>query len=263
MIQRVRIAALVAAVLVLVVRFTFAVGVEVVAHRGANEHAPENTYAAAQLCVDWGVEYVEIDVRTSKDGVMYILHDATVDRTTNGKGRIRDLTASEIDRFDAGSWFSEQFADQRVPRLKEYLEWIEGKTNVYFDVKDADLEELIKLVYDLGMQDDCFFWFGNPAQVVKFRELDKKLALKVNVRNAADVERVHERFGATIVEVGLSNMSEELVAACRERDIKVMVYHQMKEPEAFRRVIDWGADMINLNHGDVFKQVEREYEAAR
>ena len=258
-----RIAAFGFLTMILATRFALANGVEVVAHRGANEHAPENTYAAAQLCVDWGVEYVEIDVRTSKDGVMYILHDATVDRTTNGKGRIRDLTSDDIDRLDAGSWFDPEFSDQRVPRLEPYLEWIRGKAKVYFDVKDADLEALIALVYDVGLEKDCFFWFGNPVQVAKFRQIDKKLPLKINVRSADDVARAHEQHGAAIVEVGLANMSDELVTTCRERKIKVMVYHQKKEPAAFRQVIDWGADMINLNHGDVFKQVEREYQPAK
>ena len=240
-----------------------AAGVEVVAHRGANEYAPENTYAAAKLCVEWGVEYVEIDVRTSTDGVMYILHDATVDRTTDGSGRISKLTSEAIDRLDAGSWFDPKFAGERVPRLEEYLRWIRGKAKVYFDVKGADLKKLIDLVYEVGLEKDCFFWFGNPLHVVKFRELNTELALKINVRSAADVERVHDRYGANIVEVGLGNMSQELVDAARERDIKVMVYHQTKDPEAFRQVIQWGADMINLNHGDVFKKVERELQAAK
>ena len=224
--------------------------------------APENTYAAAKLCVEWGVEYVEIDVRTSTDGVMYILHDATVDRTTNGSGRLSELTSEEIDRLDAGSWFDTKFADERVPRLDEYLRWINGKAKVYFDVKGADLDKLIGLVYEAGLEQDCFFWFGNPLHVTKFRALNKELALKINVRTAADVQRAYDRYGANIVEVGLGNMSPELVDACRQRGIKVMVYHQAKDPEAFRQVIDWGADMINLNHGDVFKKVEREHKAA-
>ncbi len=232
--------------------------IEIVCHRGANEYAPENTYAAAQLCIEWGVEYVEIDVRTSKDGAFYILHDATVDRTTSGKGRLRDLTNDEIESLDAGGWFDPKFADQRVPRLEPYLRWIKGKAKVYFDVKDADLKKLIDLVYAVGLQDDCFFWFGNPLHVVEFRRLDQKLPLKINVRNAADVKNAVERFKANIVEVGLDNMSDELVAACRERGVKIMIYHPQKDAEGFRRVVQWKPDMVNLNHADLFQRVMRE-----
>ena len=85
--------------------------IEIVCHKGANEYAPENSYAAAQRCIDWGVDYVEIDVRTSQDGVFYLLHDRTVDRTTNGHGAIAELTAAEIDQLDAGSWFHPHYKD--------------------------------------------------------------------------------------------------------------------------------------------------------
>ena len=95
---------------------------EIVAHRGANHLAPENTFAAAQKCVELRVDYVEIDVRTSKDGVMYILHDKTLDRTTNGTGEISARSSDYIDTLDAGSWFGSEFSGEKVPRLKPFLE---------------------------------------------------------------------------------------------------------------------------------------------
>jgi glycerophosphoryl diester phosphodiesterase len=232
--------------------------VDVVAHRGANEVAPENTYAAAEVCIEWGIEYVEIDVRTSADGVMYILHDSSVDRTTDGSGKIHELSSGEIDRLDAGSWKDAKYAGQRVPRLDEYLRWIKGKAKVYFDVKAADLEELIKLVYDTGLEEDCFFWFGNPIMARQFRQLDTDLPLKVNVKDVEGVQRAATKDQANIVEVGLSNMTPELLAACRDHGLAVMAYHPQKDADAFREVIRRGADMINLNHGDLFKRVERE-----
>lgn len=235
-----------------------AAAIEIVCHRGANEVAPENTRAAAQQCIDWGVEYVEIDVRTSKDGEFYILHDPTVNRTTNGKGFLRQLNSAEIDQLDAGSWFDPKFADERIPRLKPYLEWIKGKAKVYFDVKDADIKKLIALVYEVGMENDCFFWFASSAQAEKFRALDQKLALKINVRNPIEVAQAKGRFGANIVEVGLENMSPQLVEACRDRNIKIMIYHPKKDAEGFQKVVGWNPDMINLNHPDLFLKVVRE-----
>jgi len=132
--------------------------IEIVCHRMANEHAPENTFAAAQLCVDWGVDYVEADVWTSHDGVFYLMHDATVDRTTNGTGYILALTSSEIDRLDAGSWFGPEFAGEKVPRLEGFLRWIKGQARVFLDVKFAHPQQLIDLLYATEMADDCFLW---------------------------------------------------------------------------------------------------------
>jgi glycerophosphoryl diester phosphodiesterase len=237
------------------------VAVEVVCHRGANKVAPENTVAAAQQCIDWGVEYVEIDIRTSRDGVLYILHDATVDRTTDGKGRLRDLTSEEIDKLDAGSWFDPKFAGERIPRLEPYLRWIKGKAKVYFDVKDADIEQLIKLVYDVGMENECFFWFGRPDHAARFRQLDKKLALKVNVRTPAQAMAAATRLGANLVEVGLGNLTSELEAACRERNLRIMVIAMEDDEDAFREIIRRKADLVNLDYADVFLKVEKELSA--
>lgn len=124
---------------------------EIVSHRGANAVAPENTYAAAAKAIEWGVDYVEVDVNLSKDGVHYIIHGPTVDLTTDGRGRIADLTSAEIDALDAGSWFDPAFADERVPRLEPFLRWVTDKAKVYFDLKTVDLPAFIQMVRDFDL----------------------------------------------------------------------------------------------------------------
>jgi glycerophosphoryl diester phosphodiesterase len=232
--------------------------VEVVCHRGANEYTPENTLAAAEKCIEWGVAYVEIDVRTSKDGVMYILHDPWVNRTTNGKGFIFQLTSDQIDALDAGSWFDKKFAGEKVPRLDPYLRAIKGRIKVYFDVKQADLPALIKLVRDTGFENDCFFWFDQAERALEFRKLDDQLPLKVNVSNVNDVREAAERYRANIVETSLKNMTDELVDACRQRDLKIMILQTKNDPQAFRQIVERKADLVNLDHGDAFLKVQQQ-----
>ncbi len=132
--------------------------VKIVCHKGANHKAPENTFAAARLCVEWGVDTVEIDVHTSKDGIFYIFHGPNLQRTTNGTGWVGSYTSQELDGLDAGGWFSPEFAGERVPRLEPFLRWIKGKASVYLDVKNADPRRLADLVRAAGLEDDCFFW---------------------------------------------------------------------------------------------------------
>lgn len=233
--------------------------IEIVCHKGANEYAPENTFASTQLCIDWGIDYVEIDVNTNKDGVLYVFHGPEVDKTTNGAGLITELTSEEIDRLDTGSWFSPEFAGERVPRLEPFLHWIKGKIKVFFDVKVVDIKPVIDLVYKVGLEDECFFWFDTLLGTVRFRKLDQKLPLKVNISKVKHVDIVHEYFGANIVEVELDRMSRELLDACRQRKIKVMINHSKKDPGAFRKILQWGVDMVNVDHGDVFIQVAKEF----
>lgn len=229
-----------------------------VCHRGANHLAPENTLAAAEQALAWGAVYIEVDVRTSRDGILYNLHDSTVDRTTNGTGRLRDLTSAEIDVLDAGSWFDSRFADERLPRLEPFLRWVQGKAGVFFDVKDADLPQLIALVRQIGMEKECFFWFDRDDKAREFRTLAPDLILKMNAETLAEVRRAHEEFGASIIEISPRGLTPEIIRECRERGILVMVLYKGNDPTVFQKIIEQGVDLCNLDYPDIFAQVQRE-----
>lgn len=92
-----------------------------IAHRGASGHAPENTLAAFALALKLGTDALELDLRPTRDGAIVVLHDETVDRTTNGRGRLADLTRREVRRLDAGAWFGAKFRSERIPLLSEVL----------------------------------------------------------------------------------------------------------------------------------------------
>lgn len=224
---------------------------EIVAHRGANNLAPENTAAAARKCVDLGVDYVEVDVRSSSDGVFYILHDKTLDRTTDGTGAIKERPSSYIDTLDAGSWFGGGFKDEKVPRLEPFLNEFRGKIKIYFDVKDADLGRLVELVYKSGFEKDCFFWFSNDSRARELRTIDKKLALKMNARDVSGLKKVMA-YDPRIIECRLDNLSAKFVRFCRENDLKIMVHALDKGMEGkYQQIIDSAADMVNLDRADI------------
>ncbi|MEZ4637782.1 MAG: glycerophosphodiester phosphodiesterase family protein [Caldilineaceae bacterium] len=229
--------------------------IEIVSHRGANGLAPENTMAAAQASLDLGVDYIEVDVWTSRDHVFYIMHDPTVDRTTDGSGHLLSLDSTVIDQLDAGSWFDPRFAGERVPRLEDFLDWARGRTKVFFDVKFAHPHHLIELIRAKGMVDDCFLWSGSRGWMWLCHEMAPELALKVNVLTVADVAKAHEDLGARIVEVGPHNLTHDLIAACRSRGIRIMAYPEQNTEAVFRDLLARDIDMINLDQPDLFVQV--------
>ncbi|MFJ1912266.1 glycerophosphodiester phosphodiesterase [Streptomyces sp. NPDC088147] len=106
----------------------------VIAHRGASAYAPENTLAAVEAADDLGIDWVENDVQRTKDGRLVVIHDDNLRRTTDveevfpdrAPWKVKDFTAAEIARLDAGSWFGERWAGERVPTLKQYLEAVEA-----------------------------------------------------------------------------------------------------------------------------------------
>lgn len=122
----------------------------VLGHRGAKGEAPENTLAAFQLAIDQHCDGVELDVHLTKDDHLVVCHDKTVDRTTDGSGAIRELTLAEIKALDAGSWYDEAFAGERIPTLNEVLDILPDNYVVNIEVKEfyegAILEPLLEIV---------------------------------------------------------------------------------------------------------------------
>ncbi|MFG0241426.1 MAG: glycerophosphodiester phosphodiesterase [Phycisphaerales bacterium JB054] len=237
--------------------------VEIVCHRGVNKYAPENTFAGAALCVAWGIEYVEVDVRTSADGVLYVLHDSGLARTTDGEGKISETTAAELDLLDAGAWFGPVYAGQRIPRLSRLLAWARGNVRVYLDVKGADIEQVLEAVREAGMEDEVFFWFGDDEHARTLRSLAPGIALKINADSEEGLATAKRDFDAQIIECGPGSLTPEFVARAHELGLRVMLYTRDNDPAVFRRGLEVGIDMVNLDHPDTFIEAERQFLESR
>ena len=113
--------------------------VDNIAHRGATGYAPENTVAGFDLAVDMKADYIEIDVQRSKDGELVVIHDTSVDRTTDGTGKVGDLTFDYLRSLDAGSWKGEQFAGEPIPTFEEILDRYQGRVGILIELKAPEL----------------------------------------------------------------------------------------------------------------------------
>ena len=133
------------------------------AHRGASAHAHENTLAAFELAMAQNADAIELDVKLSADGQVVVIHDATVDRTTGGHGRVKDISLAELRSLGAGSFFSEKFRDEKVPTLEEVFEAIGKRTFInveltnYNTPRDHLVETVCILVKKFGLQKRVLF----------------------------------------------------------------------------------------------------------
>lgn len=133
--------------------------VEVIAHRGASAYAPENTMAAFRLATEMGADWLELDCTLSKDGIVVVIHDDTVERTTGVSGRVREMTRNELLQLDAGLWMDLKYAGECIPTLDDVLAFVrKTHTGVYIEVKDygdnARLAgELLELAGDRPVMD--------------------------------------------------------------------------------------------------------------
>ena len=142
--------------------------IQVMVHRGLAVAAPENSAAAIEMCAEDFIEWAEIDVRLTKDGRHVIIHDDTVNATTNGKGRVSDLTIDELKKLDAGSWFAARFAGNRLMTLPEALAVAKGKVNLCLDCKRIDPKLLVKEVMAARMERQVIV-YGSSAALVEVK----------------------------------------------------------------------------------------------
>ncbi|AXF55531.1 glycerophosphodiester phosphodiesterase family protein [Salicibibacter kimchii] len=128
-----------------------------IAHRGYSREAPENTFAAFRRAIEKGASGIELDVHVSKDGELVVMHDDDVSRTTNGKGLVRDMTASELKRLDAGSWFGEPYRGEEVPFLEEVLHFVPPEVLINIEIKNIPIfyEGIEKKVSDAFIRQNC------------------------------------------------------------------------------------------------------------
>ncbi|MFC1477288.1 glycerophosphodiester phosphodiesterase [candidate division KSB1 bacterium] len=132
---------------------------EIIAHRGASGHAPENTLAAINKALEFNVDRIEVDVHQTKDERIVVIHDDTLERTTTGLGPVNEQVYDALKEFDAGTWFSPEFKDERIPLLSSVLETIKGKAKLIIEIKNGsqinpDIEKNTwKLVTQHNMQD--------------------------------------------------------------------------------------------------------------
>jgi glycerophosphoryl diester phosphodiesterase len=147
----------------------------VTAHRAAHEGYPENSMAAIERAIEIGVDVIEIDTRLTKDGVVVLMHDDSVDRTTDGKGKVKELTFAEIRRLRLKG-ANGKLTDERVPTLIEAMRAMKGKVLVDLDLKTGDLEPIISRVIETDMLDQTLFFNGNYAFLEKFRAIAPVIA---------------------------------------------------------------------------------------
>jgi glycerophosphoryl diester phosphodiesterase len=146
-------------------------------HRGASAYAPMNTIPAYELAAEQGADGIELDVHRSKDGYAVIVHDFTVDHTTDGSGRVDSMTLAELKALDAGSWFGESFKNTRIPTLDEVFEAVGRRLFVNVEIKSESLttDGVEQVVADViarhHMQQRVILSSFNPLTLQRFRAI--------------------------------------------------------------------------------------------
>lgn len=160
-------------------------GVKVIAHRGGSYLAPENTAAAWKKAVALKADYFELDIQLSSDDSLMIMHDDTVNRTTNGTGTVSAMTYAQLRALDAGSWFGAAFAGEKVPTFSEALYTAKSDPNnigIVAEIKTSNataVAKVVKMIQDYGMQKRVVLSSFNFAQISQAKTLDTSIAVQL------------------------------------------------------------------------------------
>jgi len=223
------------------------------AHRGANETHPENTLAAFREAIQLGAHMIELDVQMTKDNELVIMHDATVNRTTNGKGRVSDLTLSEIKELDAGKWKSRKFKGERVPTLMEALRIM--PVNIWLNIHLKGDEELGAATAKAVIQADRIHQgviACNEEAAIGVRKVSPHIMI-------CNMERTNSRanYISTTIEKGFpflqikssrdnSNLIQDL-KRLKENGVRVNYFHA-EEAGQVKTLLEAGVDFILTDH---------------
>ncbi|MGQ9515192.1 MAG: glycerophosphodiester phosphodiesterase [Thermoproteota archaeon] len=228
--------------------------VVLVGHRGAPNLAPENTIPSFLKAIEVGVDTIELDVRTTKDGEIVVIHDDSVDRTTNGSGLVRELFLEEIKKLDAGSWFDASFKGTKIPTLEEALASIDGRVMTRVELKDDGIEGMVaSIIKNLGV--------ANKVQIASF-ELRRARMMKEICPSVSTVF-ISTKFTKEILLSsieGCVNTLAVLIDRFSDKDIFETHIHGLTfdvwpvdDESSARRLVASGVDSITSNRASEIK----------
>lgn len=231
-----------------------------VAHRGFSGKAPENTLAAIRMALALPfVRWMEIDVQLTKDGVPVVIHDFTLDRTTNGHGKVKNMEFEYLRRLDAGGWKGRAFRGERVPSLEEVLDLASGRLKLNIELKTRGdmypgLEQaVIDLVSAKGMRDEVVLTSFDDGVLKRIKELDPRFHTGlIYDSRAGDPARKLKELDCSFLSISFARLNPGLAKLLAESGVKTMAWTVNKAKE-MRRLADMHSDiMICTNRPDIW-----------
>ena len=228
------------------------------AHRGASAYAPENTLPAFQLAVDMGADGIECDIHLSRDGHFIVCHDHTVDRTSNGSGRICDKTLAEIKKLDFGAKFGAKFAGTTAPTLEEMLDVVKVMRVINIEIKrfehemglDASLNLFYSILECYGIIAKTIVSSFDKLALRRLKELHRDVYTCLLYDKMKSPAQTAKDLGCSAIHPEFGHLAKRTVNNAHDKGLKVNCWTPNEAGE-FKRMIAMGCDGIITNRPDV------------
>jgi len=225
----------------------------VTAHRGASSYAPENTIASIKEAIKMKADNAEIDVQETSDGEIILLHDGNLKRTTGYDKNIWEASYAEVKKLDAGSWFSEKYKGEPVPRFAALLDAIKKKIHLNIELKTNGHEQkladrAVKILKDKHLEHNCYFTSFDYKQIKRVKEIDPTIKTGLIFSSMPkDMDVFTSDF--EILSVGYNLVDADFVKKAKENNKEIHVWTVDDETE-MKRLIDLGVTSILTNAPD-------------
>lgn len=234
-----------------------------IAHRGFSGTAPENTLAAVRAAIEVGADMVEVDVTMSADGHLVVIHDDTLDRTTDGRGEVAGVRLAEIRQLDAGRWFSPAFAGERLPTLDEVLAEVQGRVLLNVEIKSEAVrrgivEKVAAAIRARRMTREVIVSSFAPEALEQMHaaapEIRTAVLYNPDFHAGRDPVAIVRDLGASALNINRTRLNRTILQRCREAGIPVAAYTANK-PRHLRKLVRMGVDAIFTDHPDRLLEV--------
>ncbi len=235
-------------------------GIKVIAHRGVHSLFPENALSSIGEAIRIGCDFVEVDVRTTEDSFLVLMHNRTVESTMNGSGRVSEMNLEEIKALFFKPVQDTLREPERIPTFEEALGAMRGRISAYVDVKDADPEKVLDALKISGMMDRAVI-YSDEQELARFKALEPECRIMPEVDSFEDLDRVVTGLAPDVVAMSWHGFSEPLVNEIHARGLKVFldVLGEGDNEEGVRRVIKAGVDGIQTDHPEKVIRILEEY----
>ncbi|MGH7807472.1 MAG: glycerophosphodiester phosphodiesterase [Thermodesulfobacteriota bacterium] len=215
-----------------------------IAHRGASAYEPENTLRSFKRAMEMGAEMMELDVRFSRDGHLVIIHDKKVDRTTNGRGLVREMTLRELKNLDAGK-------GEKIPTLEEVFDLGKGTIRYVLELKDRGVEEeVINLVRDKGLIEDVFIASFHCDLIKRAKSLEPRIRTGLIMLFSFDTAGRGKECSADAVAPSQHFITRGMVERVHKNGMFLFTW-TVDSPKKAKKLKDMGVDGIVTNKPDV------------
>lgn len=234
-----------------------------IAHRGFSGKYPENTMVAFKKAVEVGCDGIETDLHMTKDGIIVICHDETIDRTTNGRGFIHEYNYNELWKFDAGIKFHKEFEGEKIPSIDEFLDYVKDK-NILINLElkndvihyDEMEKKVIEKVYEFKLENNVILSSFNHYSMIRAKEYDG--SIKTGLLCAAALYNVHDyvkTVGADALHPFFPTLMDKGIVDCiKKSGIEINTY-TVNEEKHMKKLIGMGVDGIITNYPDKLKKI--------